>query len=125
MAKTPNGLEMSRLAGEGKAAWAETRYTGSVRSAQDQTQDKDTPAARLESISGRWPRDPAGQVGSIELLDAQYLEPREQDPRLAGNVRRKGSGAKSAPPWRATAFRFGARVIPFLTSLRGRTTASR
>jgi len=29
----PNGLEMSRLAGEGMAAWAETNYAGSVRSA--------------------------------------------------------------------------------------------
>src|SRR3972149_11623251 len=32
---TPNGLEMSRLAGEGRAAWADTRYPGSVPSAQD------------------------------------------------------------------------------------------
>jgi hypothetical protein len=69
----PNGLEMSRLAGEGRADWVETRYTGSVRSAQDQTQVKDTPASRPESISGRWQRDSAGQVASIELLDAQDL----------------------------------------------------
>ena len=68
---TPNGLEMSRLAGEGRAAWAETSCAGSVRSAQDKTQVKDTPAGRLESISGRWQRDPAGQVGSIELLGAK------------------------------------------------------
>jgi len=27
---TPNGLEMSRRAGEGKAAWAETSCTGSI-----------------------------------------------------------------------------------------------
>jgi hypothetical protein len=67
-----NGLEMSRLAGEGRAAWAETGRTGSVPSAQDQLQGKDTPAAWLESISGRWHRDPAGQVGSIELLGAKY-----------------------------------------------------
>jgi hypothetical protein len=64
--------------------------------------------ATPESISGRWQRDPAGQVGSIELLDAQYLHPRRRDPRLAGDVRRKGSGARSAPPWQATPFRFGA-----------------
>src|SRR3989304_4801201 len=101
---TPNGLEMSRLAGEGRAASAEDRRTGSVPSAQDQLQGKDTPAAWPESISGSWQRDPAGQVGSIELLDAQYLLPREQDPRLAGNVRSNGSGARSAPPSRATRF---------------------
>jgi hypothetical protein len=116
---------MSRLAGEGRAAWAETSYAGPVPLAQDQTQVKDTPAGRPESISGRWQRDPAGQVGSIELLDAQYLLLQEGDPRLAGDVRTKGSAAKSAPPWRATGSRFGARVIPFWTDLRGRTTASR
>jgi hypothetical protein len=64
----PNGLEMSRLAGEGRAAWAETSYAGSVLSAQDQLQGKDTPASRRESITRSWHRDPAGQVGSIELL---------------------------------------------------------
>ena len=71
----PNGLEIcgaplwgSRPAGEGRAAWAETSCTGVVPSAQDQLQGKDTPAARPESISGSWPRDPAGQAGSIELL---------------------------------------------------------
>jgi len=61
---------VSRPAGEGRAAWAETGYLGSVRPAQDQTQDKDTPAGRPVSINGRWQRDPAGQVGSSELLDA-------------------------------------------------------
>jgi hypothetical protein len=73
---TPNGVEMSRLAGEGRAAWAETSYPGSVRSAQDQLQAKDTPAGRAVSIISRWQRDPAGQVGSIELLDAQNRDPR-------------------------------------------------
>src|SRR3990172_7259799 len=93
---------------------------GPVPSAQDQTQRKDTPAAWLESISDRWQRDPAGEIGSIELLDAQYLLPRERDPGLAGDVRGKGSAASSAPRWRATCFRFGARVVPFLTDLLGR-----
>jgi hypothetical protein len=45
-----NGLEMSRLAGEGRAAWAENGYAGSVRSAKDQTHVKDTLACRPESI---------------------------------------------------------------------------
>jgi len=62
---------MSRLAGEGKAAWAETSCTSSVPSGQDQTQGKDTPAAWPVSVSGRWQRDSAGQVGSIELLGAR------------------------------------------------------
>ena len=83
------------------------------------------PAAMPESISGRWQRDPAGQVGSIELLDAPDPCLGERDPRLAGDVRWKGSTAKSAPPWQATCFRSGARVVPFLTDLLGRTTASR
>src|SRR3990172_10400017 len=86
-AAPPNGLEMSRLAGEGRAAWAETSCTGSEPSAKDQLQAKDTPAGRAVSISSRWQRDPAGQVGSIELLYAQHLLPRERDPRLAGDVR--------------------------------------
>jgi len=67
----PNGLEMSRLAGEGRAAWAETNCIGSMPSAQDELQVKDTPAGRPVSISGSWQRDPAGQVGSIELLGGQ------------------------------------------------------
>ena len=104
---------MSRLAAKGNGPPGETSFPGSVRSAQDQLQGKDTPAAWLESISGRWQRDPAGQVGSIELLDAPDPCHGERDPRLAGSVRRKGSGARSAPPWRATLFRFGARVIRF------------
>jgi len=33
---------------------------------------------------------PGRQVGSIELLDAQYLVLRTRDPRLAGDVRPKG-----------------------------------
>jgi len=37
--RMPNGLEMSRPAGEGRAAWAETSCTGAVPSAQDQTQE--------------------------------------------------------------------------------------
>ena len=68
---------MSRLAAKGNGPPGETSFPGSVRSAQDQLQGKDTPAAWLESISGRWQRDRAGQVGSIELLDAQYFVPRE------------------------------------------------
>jgi hypothetical protein len=95
---------MSRLAGEGRAAWVETSYAVSVRSGQDQTQNKDTPAASPVSISGRWQRDPAGQVGSIELLDAQYFGAHPREPRLAGDDRPEGSGAGSAPPWRATRF---------------------
>jgi hypothetical protein len=71
-----NGLEMSRLAGAGKAAWAGASYAGSVRPPQVQLQGMNTPGAWLELIGGRWQRDPAGQVGSIELLDAQYLLPR-------------------------------------------------
>jgi len=59
---------MSRLAGEGRAAWAETSCTGPVLSAKDQPQPKNTPAGRPESINGSWQRDLAGQVGSIELL---------------------------------------------------------
>ena len=109
--QAPNGLEMSRLAASGDEPPGETRFPGSAPSAQDQPQGKDTSAARPESISGRWQRDPAGQVGSIELLDAQYLHPRAEDPRLAGDVRRKGSGARSAPPWRATRFGIDARVV--------------
>src|SRR3990172_13159447 len=101
---TPNGLEMSRPAGEGMAAWAEASFTGSVPSGQDQLQGKDTPAGRPESIRGSWQRDPAGQVGSIEWLDAPDPCLGERDPPLAGDVRRKGSGARSAPPWRATHF---------------------
>ena len=93
LVRMPNGLEMSRLAGEGRAAWAETSCSGPVPSAQDQLQAKDTPAGRAVSISSRWQRDPAGQVGSIELLDAQYLLLRTRNPRLAGNVRRKGPAA--------------------------------
>jgi hypothetical protein len=120
-----NGLEMSRLAVPGDAPSAEASFPGSAPWAQDQLQGKDTPVARRESISGSWQRDPAGQVGSIELLDAQDPLLRAGNPRLAGDVRRKGSGAKGAPRWRATPFRFEARVIPFLTGLRGRTTASR
>src|SRR3990172_5832553 len=106
---TPNGLEMSRLAAKGNGPPGEASFPGAVRSAQDQLKGKDTPAAWLESISGRWQRDPAGQVGSIELLDAQYLLLRKRDPGLAGDVRWKGSGARSAPPWRGTPFRVGAR----------------
>jgi len=94
---TPNGLEMSRLAGEGRAAWVETNCTGSVPSAQDQLQAKNTPGAWLESISDSWQRDLAGQVGSIELLDAQYLLPRERDPRLAGDVRRRVRQQRARP----------------------------
>jgi len=63
---------MSRLAREGRAAWAETSYPGSVPSSQDQAQLKDTPTGMPESISDRWQRDPAGQVGSIELLGALH-----------------------------------------------------
>src|SRR3990172_6017587 len=59
---------MSRLAAKGNGPPGETSFPGSVRSAQDQLQGKDTPAAWLESISGRRQRDPAGGVGSIELL---------------------------------------------------------
>src|SRR3972149_1693452 len=113
---------MSRLAAKGSGPPGETSSPGSVRSAQDQLQGKDTPAAWLESISGRWQRDPAGQVGSIELLDAPDLSLQAGDPRLAGDVRWKVSGARSAPPWRATPFRLRARVTLFLTYLRGRTT---
>jgi hypothetical protein len=64
-------------------------------------------------MSGRWQRDPAGQVGSSELLDAQDLLLRKRDPRLAGNVRRKGSEAKSAPLWQATRFGIRAKVVPW------------
>jgi len=73
---TPNGLEISRLAGEGRAARAATSYQDSVRSANDQIQREDTPAARLESITCRWQRDPAGQVGSIEWLGGSDYAPR-------------------------------------------------
>src|SRR3989304_4165926 len=66
--KPPNGLELSRLAGEGRAAWAEASCTGPVPSAQDQIQAEHTPAGRPVSISDRRQRDLAGQVGSIELL---------------------------------------------------------
>src|SRR3989304_1499409 len=52
-----NGLEMIRPASEGRAAWAETTSLGSVRSAQDQLQGKDTPAGRRESITRSWHRD--------------------------------------------------------------------
>jgi len=55
--------------------------------------------------------DPAGRVGSIELLDAQYLVPRTRHPRLAGDERWKGSGARSAPPWQATRFNWGRQSI--------------
>jgi hypothetical protein len=34
---------------------------------------KDTPAARPMSITRTWQRDPAGQVGSIELLGIAEL----------------------------------------------------
>jgi len=64
----PNGLEMSRLAAMGNVPSAEASFPGSVPWAKGQLQEKDTPAASLVSISGRWQRDPAGQVGSIELL---------------------------------------------------------
>jgi hypothetical protein len=64
---------MSRLAGEGRAAWAETSNAGSVRSGQNQTQVKDTPGVRLVSITEPWQRDLAGQVGSIELLGGPLL----------------------------------------------------
>src|SRR3989304_8810452 len=93
---------MSRLAVWGDGPPGGASSLGSEPSAQDQTQRKDTPAGRPVSISDRWQRDPAGQVGSIELLDAQYLLPRERDPRLEGDVRWKGSAARSAHPWRAT-----------------------
>jgi len=60
---------MSRLAASGDVPSAEASFPGSaVPSAQDQLQGKDTPAGRPESISGHWQRDPAGQVGSIELF---------------------------------------------------------
>ena len=85
---------MSRPAGEGRAAWVETTYLGSVPSGQDQLQGKDTPAGRPVSISGRWQRDPAGQVGSIELLDAQYLDLRPRDPPAGGRRALEGFGSK-------------------------------
>ena len=66
----PNGLEMSRLAATGDVPWPEASCGGPVPSAQDQLQGKDTPAASPVSVSVRWQRDPAGQVGSIELLGA-------------------------------------------------------
>ena len=71
--RPPNGLEMSRPAGEGKAAWAETSRAGTVRSAWGQPHVKDPLAGRPESITRSWRRDPAGQVGSIELLGARKL----------------------------------------------------
>src|SRR3990170_6934362 len=104
---------MSRLAATGNVPWPEARCGGPMSSAQGQIQGEDTPTASPESISGRWQRDPAGQVGSIELLDAQYLLPRARDPRLAGNVRRKGSGGNTAPPFRSrlTASRFAEHPV--------------
>ena len=79
MSPPPNGLEMSRLAATGDVPWPEASCGGPVPTAQDQTQGKDTPAGMPESISGRWQRDPAGQVGSIELLGAsEFLVPGNQ-----------------------------------------------
>jgi hypothetical protein len=122
----PNGLEMSRLAGEGRAAWAETSRTGSVPSAQDQTQGKDTPAGRPLSISVRWQRDPAGQVGSIELLDAQYLPPSVVRSPAGGQRALKGFGSKTRATLAGDAFRSGGfHLVRLLRNLRGRTTASR
>jgi hypothetical protein len=54
--------------------------------------EQDTPAGRPESISGRWQRDPAGQVGSIELLGGSAVDWREASWCEGGS----GSGSQLA-----------------------------
>ena len=111
---TPNGLEMSRLAGEGRAAWAEIHSLGEAGGSWDLV-------TRIGYAGGQ-PRvnqrplatGPGGPGRLHRVVGRQVPAPRKRDPRLAGAVRWKGSEARSAPPWRATPFVFDARVNPVL-----------
>jgi hypothetical protein len=122
----PNGLEMSRPAGEGRAAWADTSYPGPVRPAKDQTQAKDTLACRPESIGLQLATGP-GRPGRLHRVVGR--------PVLSSSGMRSPAGGRRAPDGFGSKERSslagdalhneGTGLILSLKSLRGRTTASR